>query len=138
MAIMTESGRRALARAFFSAAGAMALLACGAGKAILKRWPPAPQASASGAPKGGGDPEQQTTLADPAPEGALQLNVETLAEGLVNPWCVAFLPDGAILVTERPGRLRVIRDGALVDEPVAGVPEVVAWNQGGLFDVTGR
>lgn len=85
--------------------------------------------------KGGGDPALQTTLAEPAPEGERALNVETLAEGLVNPWCVAFLPDGTLLVTERPGRLRVIRDGALVEEPVAGVPEVYADNQAGLFDI---
>lgn len=85
--------------------------------------------------KGGGDASLQETLADPAPEGELALAIETLAEGLVNPWCVAFLPDGSMLVTEREGRLRVIRGGSLVNEPVSGVPEVLAWNQGGLFDV---
>lgn len=91
--------------------------------------------AATAAPKGGGDAALQETLADPAPDGELALNVETLAEGLVNPWSMAFLPDGSILVTEREGRLRVIRGGALVAEPVAGVPEVLAWNQGGLFDI---
>ena len=91
--------------------------------------------AATSAPKGGGDAALQETLADPAPDGELALNVELLAEGLVNPWSMAFLPDGSILVTEREGRLRVIRDGALVAEPVAGVPEVLAWNQGGLFDI---
>ncbi len=85
--------------------------------------------------KGGGDPKLQTTLAEPAPEGALALNVETLAEGLVNPWSIAFLPDGTLLVSERAGRIRIIRDGALSEAPVAGVPDVVAWNQGGLFDI---
>jgi glucose/arabinose dehydrogenase len=85
--------------------------------------------------KGGGDPKLQTTLAEPAPLGTTQLNVETLAEGLVNPWCVAFLPDGTILVTERPGRLRVVRDGALVAQPVAGLPEIHTGGQAGFFDV---
>jgi glucose/arabinose dehydrogenase len=56
-------------------------------------------------------------------------------EGLEHPWGMAFLPDGAILVTERPGRLRVIRDGKLEATPVAGVPEVLALGQGGLLDV---
>jgi glucose/arabinose dehydrogenase len=60
---------------------------------------------------------------------------EVVAEGLEHPWGLAFLPDGSALVTERPGRLRVLRDGALVAEPVAGVPAVFAQNQGGLLDV---
>ena len=61
--------------------------------------------------------------------------VVTVAEGLVNPWSMAFLPGGDILVTERPGRLRLIRNGKLVETPVGGVPEVVARGQGGLLDV---
>jgi aldose sugar dehydrogenase len=61
--------------------------------------------------------------------------VVTVAEGLENPWGLAFLPDGGMLVTERPGRLRLIRDGVLQPEPVAGVPEVFARGQGGLLDV---
>ncbi|MEO1014090.1 MAG: PQQ-dependent sugar dehydrogenase [Pseudomonadota bacterium] len=85
--------------------------------------------------KGGGDAALQKTLADPAPMGELALNIETLAEGLENPWAIAFLPGGDILVSERPGRIRVVRDGALVEAPVGGVPDVVAWNQGGLFDI---
>ncbi|MEM9262075.1 MAG: PQQ-dependent sugar dehydrogenase [Pseudomonadota bacterium] len=85
--------------------------------------------------RGGGDSGLQKTLADPAPEGALPLNVEVLAENLAGPWSIAFLPTGDILVTEKMGRLRVIRDGALVQSPVEGVPEVLTWNQGGLFDV---
>lgn len=59
----------------------------------------------------------------------------TVADGLVHPWSIAFVPGGDILVTERPGRLRVIRDGVLLPEPVAGVPEVLAQGQGGLLDV---
>ena len=58
-----------------------------------------------------------------------------LADGLMNPWSIAFVPGGVILVTERPGRLRVIRDGMLLPDPVAGVPEVYARGQGGLLDV---
>ncbi len=92
-------------------------------------------AASAPAGAGGGDAKLQKTLADPAPQGQLALRIETLAEGLVNPWSIAFLPDGSILVTERAGRLRVIRDDRLVAEPVAGVPDVLAWNQGGLFDV---
>jgi aldose sugar dehydrogenase len=59
----------------------------------------------------------------------------TVASGLENPWAVAFLPDGRALVTERPGRMRIVeRDGKL-SEPLAGLPPVVAGGQGGLLDV---
>jgi glucose/arabinose dehydrogenase len=57
----------------------------------------------------------------------------TVAEGLVNPWSMAFLPGGDMLVTERPGRLRIIRNGRLLPDPVAGVPAVHARGQGGLL-----
>jgi glucose/arabinose dehydrogenase len=71
----------------------------------------------------------------PAPvHGAVR--VQTIARGLEHPWALAFLPDGRMLVTERPGRLRrVDRDGR-VSEPLAGVPRVLARGQGGLLDVT--
>ena len=61
--------------------------------------------------------------------------VVTVAEGLVVPWSIAFLPGGDILVTERAGRLRVIREGKLLPDPVPGMPTVVARGQGGLLDV---
>lgn len=61
--------------------------------------------------------------------------VETVADGLVHPWAMAFLPDGSALVTERPGRLRHLsRDGTL-STPLGGVPPVDARGQGGLLDV---
>ncbi|HWH49088.1 MAG TPA: PQQ-dependent sugar dehydrogenase [Burkholderiales bacterium] len=60
----------------------------------------------------------------------------TLVEGLVNPWSVAFLPDGRMLVTERPGRLRIVsKDFKLDPDPVKGLPAIVEYGQGGLFDV---
>ena len=55
--------------------------------------------------------------------------------GLEHPWGLAFLPDGRLLVTERPGRLRVVAEGRLDPRPVAGVPEVYDSGQGGLLDV---
>lgn len=64
-----------------------------------------------------------------------RFTVETVVSGLAHPWAIAFLPDGRQLVTERAGRLRVIHDGKLAEEPVAGVPEVAARGQGGLLDV---
>ena len=59
----------------------------------------------------------------------------TVADGLDTPWSIAWLPDGDMLVTERPGRLRIVRDGTLLPDPVPGVPAVVARGQGGLFEV---
>jgi glucose/arabinose dehydrogenase len=64
-----------------------------------------------------------------------EIRVEALATGLQNPWSLAFLPDGGMLITERPGRLRLFRDGALVALPIPGVPEVRNTVLGGLLDV---
>jgi glucose/arabinose dehydrogenase len=108
---------------------AFALTGCGDGGS-------APAAASSlPAGGGGGDSALQKALADPAPEGELELAVETLGEGFVNPWSISFFPDNVILVTERPGRVRVIRDGVLSPDPVSGAPDVLAFNQGGLFDI---
>jgi glucose/arabinose dehydrogenase len=63
------------------------------------------------------------------------VRVETFARGLEHPWALAFLPDGRMLVTERPGRLRIVGRDGRVSEPLAGVPQVLARGQGGLLDV---
>ncbi|MCG8394102.1 MAG: PQQ-dependent sugar dehydrogenase [Pseudomonadales bacterium] len=63
------------------------------------------------------------------------VSVSVLTDGLHHPWSLAFLPGGEWLITERRGTLRRFQDGKLKDTPVAGVPEVVAKGQGGLFDV---
>jgi aldose sugar dehydrogenase len=65
----------------------------------------------------------------------LKIRVEKVADGLANPWSLAWLPNGDLLITERAGRLRVFRNGALDPEPVAGVPEVRVTLLGGLLDV---
>lgn len=65
-----------------------------------------------------------------------RVQIVTVTQGLERPWGLAFLPDGRMLVTERPGRMRVIdRDGKLDPKPVAGLPQVDAQGQGGLLDV---
>ena len=71
-----------------------------------------------------------------APEAQkTQYQVDRIATGLENPWGLQFLPDGRFLITERPGRLRIVsKDGAL-SPPVKGVPNVYARGQGGLLDV---
>jgi glucose/arabinose dehydrogenase len=80
--------------------------------------------------------------APPLPEGPTTyttqeypIRVVTVAKGLSNPWSIAFLPDGNLLVTERPGRLRIIRNGTLDPKPVSGVPDVYAVRLDGLMDI---
>ena len=63
------------------------------------------------------------------------LRVEVVASGLQNPWGVAFIDGGRFLVTERPGRMRVVAADGRLGEPLAGLPEVDAGGQGGLLDV---
>jgi len=63
------------------------------------------------------------------------LRVRIIVQGLEHPWGLAFLPDGRMLVTERPGRLRIVREGKLDPRPIAGLPEIAAVGQGGLLDV---
>ncbi len=82
-----------------------------------------------------------SVAAQPAPPAAIMrsalhdFRVVPVVEGLVQPWSIAFLPGGDLLITEKPGRLRIVRKGALLPTPVAGVPEVAYENQGGLFEV---
>jgi len=64
-----------------------------------------------------------------------EFDVVTVVDGLVHPWSMAWLPNGDMLVTERDGRIRTIRDGELLPEPMANVPAVRASGQGGLFDI---
>lgn len=72
-----------------------------------------------------------------APEVSADVAYEvvTVAEGLDKPWAIAFLPDGRMLVTEKPGRLRIVTAAGALSEPVTGLPEVDARDQGGLLDV---
>ncbi|MFN2400288.1 MAG: PQQ-dependent sugar dehydrogenase [Gemmatimonadaceae bacterium] len=81
-------------------------------------------------------PAQGSAPRSPTPdwtEGVVR--AETVARGLEHPWGFAFLPDGRMLVTERPGRLRIVSADGKISEPLAGVPEVYARGQGGLLDV---
>src|SRR5262245_6803118 len=73
--------------------------------------------------------------ADPTfPSSAGNLAVHTVAQGLSHPWSLAFLPDGRMLVTERPGRMRSVAPTGQLSPPLAYVPKGFAVSQGGLFD----
>ena len=90
-------------------------------------------------PRPANNPEQKPATAGqtdaPEQKSAAAFDVVTVAEGLVNPWSLAFLPGGKMLVTERPGRLRVLSADGKLSAPVSGLPAVDARGQGGLLDV---
>ena len=92
--------------------------------ALLWACSPSPNSSQAQAPKS----------PTPAPIEA-PVKVETFVSGLEHPWGLEFLPDGRALVTERPGRLRLVSPGGQLSPPLSGVPQVRAQGQGGLLDV---
>jgi glucose/arabinose dehydrogenase len=99
--------------------------------------PPGPGAAAGRGGRAQGPPKPPTVT---NPDGYVvtselqKLKVEVVARGLETPWGLAFLPDGRLLVTERPGRLRIVDHGTLSD-PIAGIPKVEQVQDGGLMDV---
>jgi glucose/arabinose dehydrogenase len=102
----------------------------------------APAASAQQAPvdpRPANDPNHKPAFAGqtdaPEKKSEVAFDVVVVAEGLQNPWGVAFLPGGKMLVTERPGRLRVLSADGKLSAPVTGLPPVDARGQGGLLDV---
>jgi glucose/arabinose dehydrogenase len=81
-------------------------------------------------------PSNSPVLSDRNVAVANNFKTTTITEGLERPWGMAWLPDGSILITERPGRLRIVRNGELDPQPISGVPEVFAVNHGGLLDIS--
>jgi glucose/arabinose dehydrogenase len=101
---------------------------------------PAQAPAAQGAPRAGGrGPGRQATPLGDGPwdfdTEQQRIHVTVVTKGLDHPWGMVFLPDGDMLVTERPGRLRVIRDGVLDPTPVGGLPAIRAAVIGGLLDI---
>lgn len=90
--------------------------------------------------RGGGQPARPASTMDSTPKtfntADYRIRVVTIAEGLSWPYSFAFLPDGSMLLNELEGRLRVIRNGKLLPEPVGGMPKVhYAPGRGGLMDI---
>ena len=123
-------------------AAAMAVAVAGA---TAQQTPPA-GGRQGGPPAGGGRGPQpggfQRMASLPFPDApqvvdsiGLNLRVSPMFKGLASPWSLAFLPNGDMLITEKPGRLRIVRAGTLDPQPVAGTPEVFAVGQGGLLEV---
>jgi len=113
-------------RPVLAVAAALALAGCGERSGADAP----PQASSAAAA-----PAQGVQTRAPAPAERSAYKVELVASGLEHPWSIAFLPDKRLLVTERPGRMRIVEPGGRLSAPVAGAPAVRASGQGGLFDV---
>lgn len=117
----------------------VALASLGSALAAQNTPTPAPGAApaAAPAPRPAAFPQAQPLGDGPwdVQSQEAKLHVEVVAKGLDHPWGMAFLPDGAILVTERPGRLRVIRDGVLDPAPIEGLPAIYAIGIAGLTDI---
>jgi glucose/arabinose dehydrogenase len=96
--------------------------------------PLAAQDFKDGPPAEGQHPAFRGQTRAPRPASSVAYRIQLVAEGLNHPWGMAWLPDGRILVTERPGRLRLVSDGTL-SPPVTGVPTVAAVSNGGLLDL---
>ena len=104
--------------------------------------PPAPANTGTGAARGATAPPPITWPSPALPDGPIILDtgvqhqiVLYVTKGLNQPWSMAFLPDGGILITERGGRLRMVRNGRLDPNPIAGLPEVRAQGLAGLMDL---
>jgi aldose sugar dehydrogenase len=99
----------------------------------------APQTSseipAQAAPAAEKSQPAKSTVAQNADAKSVKWEAKTVLDGLDHPWSIAWLPDGAMLITERRGTLRIARDGKLLPENIKGVPRVFASGQGGLMDI---
>ena len=145
---MTTLRNRSRSFAVVVGAAIVALMASTGGTAGQN---PPPAGAQQGAPppggrqgggRQGGPTSFQRSPALPFPTEAKVLSATTqqyrvvpVASGLVNPWSLTFLPGGDILVTEKAGRLRIVRSGTLDPTPISGTPQVVAMGQGGLLEV---
>jgi len=112
---------------------------------VMAQQPPAGRQGAPGRAGGApaGPPPPSGIPRDPLGDGpwtyraaeGVRLKVSVVTKGLQNPWNLVFMPDGSMLITERPGRLRVVRNGVLEPTPVAGLPAIGAQRLGGLQDL---
>jgi len=121
-------------------AAAFILAACGAQQTEAQTAAIAPAAAESPPvetrkPNAPYQPALPSQTRAPGRKAGVAFTVQTLAKGLEHPWGLDFLPDGRMLVTERPGRLRIVSAAGELSPPVTGLPRVDARGQGGLLDV---
>jgi glucose/arabinose dehydrogenase len=104
--------------------------ACAGGESTAEQTP-----VEQGAPNTSFTPAFPGQTRAPEARSGVTLDIQEVARGLEHPWALAFLPNGDILVTERPGRMRVVRRDGVVQAPIEGLPAVDARMQGGVHDV---
>jgi aldose sugar dehydrogenase len=93
-------------------------------------------AACSSQENGNAEPARTDSLGPVVQSEKQNFQIDTITTALQNPWGITFLSDGRILVTERAGDIRIVKDGKLLDEKLEGVPTVFAHGQGGLLDIT--
>jgi glucose/arabinose dehydrogenase len=133
-------GRISMRRLMFATACAVLVAACGPGAGEARQAEASKAAPVAGQPletRAPNAPDYKPAFPGQTRAPELKANaaysVSTYAEGLDHPWGLAFLPDGRLLVTERPGRLRIVGTDGKLSEPVTGLPKVDARDQGGLL-----
>lgn len=114
-------------RSLLSAAGAIALLSTVGCTTQANTSSPQPDTAATANPPV--IAQTESTGSNPS------FQTLTLLDGLEHPWGMVWLPNGDMLITERPGRVRLVQNGTLIPEPVSGVPDLFNQNQGGLLDI---
>jgi glucose/arabinose dehydrogenase len=147
----TNSWRRTRALAAWCMALGVFVMLAADNAGLAQQAPAAGQPAAATAPAGRGTaaPQGQGRGRGPAPTDTLgagpwdltagrgtRIHVSVVTKGLDHPWGIAFLPDGGMLVTERPGRLRQIKNGVLDPTPIGPMPAMLATGLGGLLDVS--
>ena len=115
---------------------ALAVTVVAAGVTLTRLAAEQAQGVESRPPNGSGQtPAFPNQTRAPERKSTVPYDIVTVVEGLENPWGLAFLPDGRMLLTERAGRLRVVTADGKMSEPVTGLPKLDARGQGGLLDV---
>ncbi|MDX2097696.1 MAG: PQQ-dependent sugar dehydrogenase [Leptolyngbyaceae cyanobacterium bins.59] len=124
-----------LSRFMLTVSGAVALLTI-ASCSLLQASPGGVDRTQSASSPSSPNPTlTQASPASPPKATSPKFRKVTVLKGLEHPWGMAWMPDGTMLITERPGRVRMVRNGVLDPTPIAGVPPVLAEGQGGLLDV---
>ncbi|KRA81348.1 PQQ-dependent sugar dehydrogenase [Altererythrobacter sp. Root672] len=115
---------------------AVCMVLAASGTVVSAQNAPAPAAAPAAARPAGPPPTPALGDGPWDVQGAdAKLHVEVVTKGLDHPWALAFLPDGGMLVTERPGRLRIVRNGVLDPKPIEGLPAIFAPGIAGLTDI---
>jgi len=128
--MVNNQAHRVGLKALSAALGVSLAAACGGGQGNAQSAP-----VEQGAPNTSFTPAFAGQTRAPAVNSNVELEIAEIATGLEHPWALAFLPGGAVLVTERPGRMRIVGANGAISQPIDGLPAVDARMQGGIHDL---